>query len=271
MRSFLFECYRFYKEISRDHISIYAAQASFFLILSIAPMLMLILSLLQYIPSTSKTQLLKLMLVISPDVLDSFFVNTIEELYSNTSITLISITSVTALWSASRGIMAVVNGLSNIEPDNAPRNYIEHRLLSLLYTLVFILIVVFSLVVLVFGNTLQYFLETKFPVIAQISAYILDLRALIAIGVLTFFFAVLYKLFPKRKTTLKAQLPGALFATFGWLLFSLGFSIYIDHFSNYTSMYGSLATIMFLMLWLYACMNIVLFGAELNLYLQKKH
>lgn len=271
MHSFLSDCYHFCKELSKDHITVYAAQASFFLILSIAPMLMLILALLQYVLPTSQAELLKVALVLSPDALDSFFISTIDELYSNASITLISISSVTALWSASRGIMAVVNGLSNIEQEAAPRNYIRHRLLSLLYTLIFILLVVFSLVVLVFGNTLQNFLAAKVPFIARFSAYIIDLRALIAIGILTFFFTVLYKLFPKRKTTLKAQLPGALFATFGWLIFSLGFSIYIDYFCNYASMYGSLAAIMLLMLWLYACMNIVLIGAELNLYLQKKH
>lgn len=207
MRSFLIECYRFSKKLTKDEVSVYAAQSSYFLILSIAPMLMLILALLQYVLPSSQATLLKIALKLSPEALHSFFTNMINELYSKSSISLISITSITTLWSASRGIMAVINGLLNISTEKAPQNYIRNRLLSLLYTLIFIILVVFSLVVLVFGNSLQYFLAVKFPLVAQFSAYILDLRALIALAVLTFFFAVLYKLFPKRKTTLRRSCP----------------------------------------------------------------
>lgn len=270
MLSILFEIYRFTKKLSKDQITVYAAQASFFLVLSGVPLLMLIMALLRYVLPVSQSDLIALVLAISPDALDSFFINTINELYTNSTATLISITSLTALWSASRGIMAVVNGLSNIRKESAPLNYFRYRILAVVYTLVFVFVVVFSLLVLVFGNALQLFLQSRFPAIAHISGFILDLRALLAIGILTLFFALLYKFFPKRKTTLKAQLPGALFATFGWIGFSFLFSIYIDHFSNYASMYGSLTAIILLMLWMYSCMNIVLIGAELNLYRQDK-
>ena len=60
-------------------------------------------------------------------------------------------------------------------------------------------------------------------------------------------------------------MPGALFTGAGWILFSYIFSVYINNFSNYSRIYGSLTAIVLLMLWLYSCMTILLYGAEVNM------
>ena len=71
------------------------------------------------------------------------------------------------------------------------------------------------------------------------------------------------------KTTLRKQLPGAVFTACGWLLLSFFFSVYLDVFEGFTSMYGSLTTIILIMLWLYGCMYIILLGGEINALLEK--
>lgn len=93
---------------------------------------------------------------------------------------------------------------------------------------------------------------------------LLNLRNIIFFFTLTFLFALAYKSLAKSNISFLQQLPGAAFASGGWILFSFGFSIYIGYFSNYTYFYGSFGAAMLFMLWLYMCMNILLIGALIN-------
>ena len=81
---------------------------------------------------------------------------------------------------------------------------------------------------------------------------------------LTVIFALIYMSFSGRKIPLKRHFPGAVFTTFGWIIFSVLFSFYIDNFANYSYLYGSLAAIVLMMLWVYSCMIIFLIGGEIN-------
>ena len=81
---------------------------------------------------------------------------------------------------------------------------------------------------------------------------------------LTLFFVALYTWLPYERQDIRLQLPGALISTVGWIGCSYGFSIYFNHFSNYSYMYGSLTAIVVVMLWLYICICILLIGAEIN-------
>ena len=78
----------------------------------------------------------------------------------------------------------------------------------------------------------------------------------------------MYKYLPDRselgKTTLKRQLPGAVFTACGWMVISFVFSIYMDIFKGFSTMYGSLTTLILILLWLYMCMYVILLGGELN-------
>ena len=108
-----------------------------------------------------------------------------------------------------------------------------------------------------------------FPVVSSFTRYLINFRSFLALAVLVIVFAGLYTLVPMRRHSLKSQLPGALFSTLGWIVFSGLFSLYFNNFSNYSYMYGSLTAVVVLMLWLYICICILLIGAELNYYLEK--
>ena len=135
--------------------------------------------------------------------------------------------------------------------------------------LLLIVLLIFSLVVLVFGNRIQQILENSVPFLARVSAYIISIRTLLAIALMTISFSLMYKILPNTKTHLRHQIPGAVFSALGWMIFSLVYSIYIDNFSNYSYTYGSLAAVILLMLWLYFCMYIFLIGAELNMWIAR--
>ena len=138
------------------------------------------------------------------------------------------------------------------------------RLLSIVYTLGFIFVLIFTLGVLLFGNRLQLLLESHFPDLAYFSEIIILFRTGLSIALFMLFFVLIYTILPNQKLSFWKQIPGAAFTTAGWMIFSYVYSLYIDYIANFSYIYGSLTAIILLMLWLYICMNIVFIGAELN-------
>src|SRR5699024_2386501 len=124
-----------------------------------------------------------------------------------------------------------------------------------------------------FGNSISVMLYEHLPFLSRVVDFIIRIRTFVTLVVLTAFWDLVYKFLPNRKnrasTTLRRQLPGALFTACGWLLISFVFSIYLDIFTGFTSMYGSLTTIILIMLWLYGCMYIILLGGEVNALLER--
>ena len=269
MKAFFKKILAFFDMSARDELSIYSAQASFFIMISSLPFIMLIVTLLQFITPITEADLLKVLIGITPDALHSFILSICEELFHKSAGTIISVTVISTIWSASKGVLGVEQGLSRIGGSMRNRNFLKRRLVCYFYTIVFIFLFIFSLGLLVFGNTIQMFLENVFPWLSHITGTIISLRTLLALAILVFFFTLMYTYLPDKKrdgtrSPFLAQLPGAIFSTAGWMLFSFFFSIYIDNFANYSYIYGSLTAIVLLMLWLYFCMYIIFLGAELN-------
>lgn len=249
-----------------DEVGIHAAHASFFMMISAIPCIMIILSIARNFVSIDSASAIGIAEQFIPEGGMSFVAQIIHELFDTSqSISLISITAVTALWSGSRGFMALEQGLSKIITGSKDRGYIKSRLLAYFYTLIFIILVNASLGFLVFGNRLEKFLVGRFSVMSGIFESLVSIRYIILPAVLTLYFAFMYKILPglpiRRKRTI---FPGAAGAAVGWMLFSRLYAFYIDNFAHYSYVYGSVAAIVLLMLWLYFCMNILLMGAELN-------
>ncbi|MDO4647850.1 MAG: YihY/virulence factor BrkB family protein, partial [Eubacteriales bacterium] len=95
-------------------------------------------------------------------------------------------------------------------------------------------------------------------------------RKLVTFLSLFLVFILLFRVLPNRKATFRSQVPGALITAVAWMTFSYGFSYYLEIFPGFTSMYGNMATLMIAMLWLYIMMNLMLFGAEVNIYFEKE-
>ncbi len=121
---------------------------------------------------------------------------------------------------------------------------------------------ILSLILLVFGQLLRGFLNTHFPFVGAVIGRLIDFRSLWFFLVLFFFFWGIYTFVPEKRLKAAKQIPGALFSALAWMVFSLGFSIYFNRIGGrgYSYMYGSLAAIVILLLWLYFCMCILLWG-----------
>lgn len=267
MIRFLLRCKQIYDKYSKDEMTVYAAQASFFSIIAAFPFMMVLLALVQFVPSITKANLLQLVITIVPSTLemDSIIVTVIDDLYTNSPLAVISLSAVAAVWSSSRGMLSIERGLNRVYDHQKNRNYILTRVIAAGYTVVFMVICILTLVLLVLGSSIQSFMDHHFPVLAEITRYVITFRTML-IFILTVCFMVLYTYVPAKRQHFMNQLPGAIFSTVGWMGFSFAFSIYFNNFSNFSVMYGSLAAIVLLMLWLYACICILFLGAEINYY-----
>ena len=265
----LVEGKRIFDKYKNDEVTVYAAQASFFIVISFFPFVMLLLTLIQLVPAVNKSDLLELLVAIMPDMLDALVISIVDDLYTKSPATVVSISAVAAIWSASRGMLGIEKGLNRVYECPRTSGYIIRRLICSGYTILFVMACVASLILLVLGTSIQRLILSLFPVVSSLTRYLISFRSFLALAVLVIVFAGLYTLVPMRRHSLKSQLPGALFSTLGWIVFSGLFSLYFNNFSNYSYMYGSLTAVVVLMLWLYICICILLIGAELNYYLEK--
>jgi len=188
----------------------------------------------------------------------------VNQVYNQT-IGVIPITIVVALWSAGKGVLALATGLNTIFGCPETRNYIYIRLRATVYTILFIMMLIVMLVLSVFGNTISDFIIDKIPFVTHVVKWILWARSFVMPAILTVLFVFVYKYLPNsNEIQLKEQLPGAILAAAGWMACSAVFSIYLDIFKGFSNMYGSLTTIILIMLWMYFSMYCILLGGELN-------
>lgn len=239
-----------------------AAHAAFFIILSFIPCIILLFSLLQF-TSIEKVDVIVMIQKMIPREMQTFFAGIIREAYSKTAST-VSISALATLWAAGRGMMALTQGLQWIAGMKESRNYFAVRLRATLYTVVFLLSIIVFLLLGVFGNSLLNLIAIKFPITAYIVKMLIDVKNIFLLLFATVIFTLIYRFMPGNEMELGEHLPGAIVSSCGWFGFSYAFSIYVDDFSGFSNMYGSLTAMILLMLWLYFGMYITLIGAEIN-------
>ena len=256
------------RKIRDDNVSAFAAQSTLFIILSFFPFLMLLMTLVQYTP-LSEEMLLHFTDSFVPVNFRQILESLVGELYSAESVGFIVISVVSVLWSAGKGFVALIDGLNSVFEINERRNWIIIRLYAILYTLVFIVMIIICAVVFLLGSQILSLITKYAPVIANFIEKLIQLRGLISIVLFSLFFTFLYVAIPHRHTKIYRQLPGAFFSALGWTLFSYGFAYYINISNRISIIYGSLSSVIMIILWLYICMYIFLVGAEINMYVEK--
>lgn len=259
------------RQFSSHHTSAYAAQAAYFFLLSLIPIIILLLTLVQFTPVTEE-DVMQAVLQVFPSSVEGLIAMLVTQVY-NQSGSIIPFTILMALWSAGKGVLSMTSGLNCVYENTETRNYIFLRIRASIYMVIFILAIVLSLSLSVFGNSISLFINEHVPLLRHVTDLIIRIRTLLILGVLTVFWDLVYKYLPNRKdgikTTMKQQLPGAVFTACGWQLISFVFSIYLDVFTGFSTMYGSLTTIILILLWFYMCMYVILLGGEINALLER--
>ena len=256
-------------DLSRQKIGMYAAGAGYFIVLSVFPLLVLVLALLRYTGLQVDT-LTDLLSGFLPEALMPSAKRLILSTYQNTSGAVVSLSALTGLWSASRGVYGVLTGLNAIYHVTESRGYIYTRAISVFYTFLFLLMLLATLVLNVFGTTLLQNMHFENLTLLQFLWDLVDWRFLLMLLLQTGLFSAMFMALPNRRNSFRESLPGAVLASVGWLIFSNLYSVYVRNFSGYANIYGSVYAVALSMLWLYCCMSIVFYGGALNHYLSKK-
>ena len=274
-KSKLKEKYQKFQELSenmkRDHISESAAQCSYYTILSFIPFVILLITLIQY-TGIAPQALFDAISKIIPSSMSEMVLGIVQEVYSK-SIGTISISIIFTMWSAGKGLYALTTGLQTVYQTKSKKitSYIYLRVKVLLETILFIVMIVMGLTILVFGNGVIDIVKRNFGVLEkynQISSILAQLGVILATFVV---FLLLYKFMPKHRVPFKSQVYGALFGAIALNIISFVFSRYLTIFKGFSITYGSLTTLMLVMMWTYSCFYTVFLGAELNKFMNKNH
>lgn len=253
----------FFRQLNRKNISSFAASTAFFLFLSLVPMMIVVCTIIPYTPLSEQT-LLKAIMDILPDTMEPLMVNILADVYDK-SVGILSVAAIATLWSAGKGVLALIRGLNEVNEVTEERNYFVLRAVASFYTILLLLILIALLVFSVFGGMFVEGIIAHIPGTGWLFGGLMHFRVLAVWFILTILFTMVYTYVPNKKLRFKAQIPGAAFSAVIWSLFSWGFSRYVEY-SNGFSTYGSLSVIIIMMLWLYFCFYIILIGAQINRY-----
>lgn len=249
-------------------VGLYAAHASYFIILSLFPSLILILGMLRNAGLEAES-LLTFLEGFVPEILFPAVEKSVKAAYRNTSGTVLSLSALGALWSAGRGIYGLVIGLNAIYGVGESRGYFYTRAVSMGYMFAFLAILILTLLLNVFGNTILQSLPMDTPFLRFLDD-VVGLRFILLLLLQTGIFTAMFMALPNETVGFWDALPGSVLAAFGWLVFSRLYSVYVEHFSSYAGIYDSVYSMIISMLWLYFCISIVFYGGVLNHCLKDK-
>lgn len=251
------------------NIPIYAANAGYFIVLSLFPALLLMLSSLRYL-GLQVGDLMELVEAALPDALLGTAEKLVYSTYRSASGAVAGIAALTALWSSSRGVYGLLTGLNAIYDVSEDRGYFYTRGISVLYTFGLQIVLLLTLALHVFGSTLLELLRRTDNPLLRYAAEVLDLRFFLLLFAQILLFTLMFMVLPNRPNSFWQSLPGGLLTSIGWMVFSNLYSLYVEHFPRYANIYGSVYAVAVSMLWLYCCLSIFFYGGALNRLLMEK-
>lgn len=253
----------FSRQMTRKNISSFAASAAFFLFLSVIPLLMSLCAILPYTPLTAEN-LIDAIMQVTPDAMNGFVEQVVGDVYARSAGT-ITIFALVAVWSAGKAMLALIRGLNEVNDFEEHRNYLVLRMIAFFYTVIMLVAILISMLIMVFGNVIVNIALHDFPQLHIVVKFIMNFRFLFSWILLTLAFAMIYAFVPGIKLRFRKQLPGAAFSAVVWSIASFAFSVYVDNFNGFGT-YGSLTTVVIMMIWFYMMMYILLIGAHINRY-----
>ncbi|WP_332634270.1 YihY/virulence factor BrkB family protein [Halalkalibacter flavus] len=262
----------FIHKLKTDPIPDWSATLAYYFMLSIFPLLIFLLALIPYFHFDLDT-IYSFINDYVPEGLDELFSTTILEVISEPQGGLVSFGVLATIWSASNGVNALVRAVNRSYNIEETRNFVKLRILSILLTIAMIAVIVFTLLMPVFGNVIIHALEDYFFLPHETAQILHSLRWIVGIGLMTFVLMIVYSIAPNVKLTFKQVIIGAVSATVCWQVISALFATYVSNFGNFTATYGSLGGVIILMLWFFLTGVSLVIGGQINatLYLQKKN
>lgn len=246
----------------RDRVLLYAAQASYFVIVSIIPFICLLISAFSFFIPADIYSIFEAYNL--PGEVEVLIRSVIDQLLATQKVSLLSISAIIALWTASRGMDSIRIGLERVYHERPSTDFFKQQIKSLVSTIILIMVLLLNVVFSIFGAMIAEILhlELLFDIIMYFSIPILFITMCAAFTIIYAFVGKIGKV--RWRERIVQHLPGAVFTTLGWMLFSYGITLYIHFFPSASAIYGSLTAVCLMLLWIYICVIILLLGAEVN-------
>lgn len=254
-------------KIIGSDISDRAASVSYNLILAVFPTIIFLFTLIPYIPIPDlDTQIMDLFRRILPgDTFDSVY-TTLQDIISRPHSGILSIGFLLALYSATSGVVALMRAFNASHQTDEQRSFITTRLIAAGLTLMLAFALVLAIVALVVGGVVIDYL-LRFGVFNNIVFYYLlkIARYLVVFAVFVGVISLIYRFGPDVNMKWAFVNPGAVTASTLIVLTTLAFSYYVANFGSYNKVYGSIGTLIALMVWINLIMLLMLLGFEMNI------
>ena len=255
----------FWKGLMEGAITTRASSLAFNFFLAFFPSIIVFLTLIPYIPVTGLQEtLMELLNVVLPPSTNEITFNALDDIINNTRGGLLSIGFLLALYFSTNGINSLIEAFNASYHIRENRPIIQQRILSLGLTLLLSFMLIIAMGLIIFGKFVVSYL-TEYKLITQYAGgLILYGKWFTILLVLLLGISILFHLGPSIKSKWKLFTPGSILATLGIIITSIGFNYYINHFSQYNKIYGSIGTLMIILIWMYFNSIILLTGFELN-------
>lgn len=256
--------------IAKKKVAVYAAASDYFLFMSLVPILMLLVSLIRYLPFT-QADVLGLFADAVPKSVYNIITSIVGSIYRSGS-GVITISILLTLFSASSAMRAIMKGLDAVYEVERRENVIVFFARAIVYMLILVLIIILSLVVMVYGSVILQTLHSLLPesgFVEKLFSLTKYMRYLVVLAILTLSFILLYRWVPAGEHHAACQWPGAVFCAVAWAVFSWAFSLYVA-ISDKFGAYGYIGTIMVAMMWMYYCFTFLLIGGCINAVVEKR-
>lgn len=263
---------RLWRESLQDELLGRAAQLAYYALLALFPALIVLTALMGLL---SVERFMPELMSYLRDVLPADALLMVErfltQIAEGSGANLLSLGALGALWASSSGVTAIMDALNvvfGVKEDRRP--FWRVRLIAILLTIGLAGFVILSLGLVLYGSTIGTWVAELMGFGVAFTWMWNVLQWPIVIGLMLIVVTAIYHICPDRRVRRWSWLtPGSVFAVGMWLIVSLGFKAYVDNFGNYNKVYGSIAGVIVLMLWLYWSGMVLLFGGEINAEIEK--
>jgi membrane protein len=257
------------QRVGNDEVTGLSAQLAYFLLLSLFPFIIFLVSLIAFLP-VSQEDIMNTVSSFAPDSTMELLEENISSIVNTHNGGLLSIGILATLWSASNGVNAIIRALNKAYNVDEERSFIVARAVAVVLTIAMVLVIAVAFLLPIFGKSIGLYIFSIFGLDEGFLTVWGALRWVISLIIFFIVLLALYVMAPSKKISIKESMVGAAFAAVFWMIASLLFSFYVNNFGNYSATYGSLGAVIVLMIWFYLSGIIIITGGEINAMLDER-
>lgn len=258
------------KKTKQNELMIISNALTYKLLIAIFPFIIFLMTLLGFTNLDIAGYLINVSETL-PKPIANLLIVFVKEVVQTKSVSLLSTSFLVSIYSASTGFSSIIQGLNRAYEQEDKRNFLVKKIASVMLVFIFAIIVNISLLIFIFSDYIEEVI-IKYTSLEFIPYFLNSLFLYIFVAsILLTVILVIYKISIYKKVTLRSILPGAIFTVAGWLFLSKVFNIYINNFSKYSKIYGSIGGVFVLVIWLNMISLIMLFGGQINAVLEEEY